>query len=78
MDKWEYLTAPISWDKDKKNWVTTTIDKTVILGFSNILNHYGEQGWELVNLVGAAWNSASFQGAYSSIDTYRAVFKRRK
>jgi hypothetical protein len=73
MDKWEYQTIVISWGKDSKDWV-----ENHIVGFSNILNHYGEQGWELVNLVSRDWNSASYQGAYSSVDVYMAVFKRRK
>ena len=39
-----------------------------------ILNSYGEAGWELVSLVVDAWNPSGFLGGGKQV-TYRAIFK---
>ena len=79
MDKWEYLTPYVTYDrKAQKEWLIKMDDGSTVDGLANILNHYGSQGWELVNVVLEDWNAATFQGAYLSADGFRALFRRPK
>jgi len=50
MEKWEYCTIRIGYDKKKhKNWVVDA-EKAPLVGLSAILETYGSRGWELVTL----------------------------
>jgi hypothetical protein len=61
MEKWEYRTIKVRFDMIKSykgffkvddfDWVVKNSDGSQIVGFENILNVYGENGWELVNAV---------------------------
>jgi len=85
MDKWEYL-APYFFaaddlkdSKGKKytDWVCNLGDGKRIEGMYQILDYYGAQGWELVNLV-TEWSSGTgFQYGGAKTGGYRAVFKRK-
>ena len=50
MNKWEYITLVIQYDKKKKDWIARYGDETQVVGLGTILNTYGDQGWELVNM----------------------------
>lgn len=79
MDKWEYLTYYIKYDAIKhKNWILEFTDAPPITGLNNILDKYGEQGWELVNLVPEYLDALQWQWASTEVKGFRAVFKRRK
>ena len=61
MEKWEYQTIKVEFEvinaykslfkSDVRDWVVKNSDGSQIVGFENILNVYGENGWELVNAV---------------------------
>lgn len=61
MQKWEYLTQSI----ELPNRTTSGVSSIFSL-LGNVLNEFGQQGWEVVSL----WRS-SRKAAY-----YRVVFKR--
>jgi len=51
MEKWEYCTIRIGYDKKKhKNWVVKHAEKAPLVGLSAILEAYGSRGWELVTI----------------------------
>ena len=84
MGKWEYNTAYIYSDEFKdakgkkyKEWVCNLGDGKRIEGMYQILNYFGANGWELVNLV-TEWSSGtSFQYGGAQTGGYRAVFKKK-
>lgn len=83
MDKWEYCNVTIGFqefkdDKGKKykNWGVRYSNGDLIEGIDQVLNAYGQHGWELVNLVLAhAYQATQFGG--TDPDIYFAIFKRR-
>jgi len=66
--QWEYLTIIINSPLFAEEWVELSGGGEKVIGLSNILNYYGEVGWELVSL----------RAAWFSIFGLRAVFKREK
>ena len=61
-DKWQYKTVSISATQREQ------IDE--------ILNSYGDAGWELVSIVVEGWRPLGFLGGAQQ-PSYRAVFKAR-
>jgi hypothetical protein len=59
-ERWQYKTISIPPTQSEK--------------LDEILNQYGEAGWELVSLVVDAWQPRGFLGGGQQA-TYRAVFK---
>ncbi len=74
MDKWEYEVVRLSLD-DETDRLSATVDGKTVLGMANILNQYGQQGWELVNTV-PAYSEHSPQTAGITTIQYIGVFKR--
>jgi len=78
MNKWEYITLVIKYDKKKKDWIVRYGDETQVVGLGTILNTYGDQGWELVNMQAECYLSNPGFGTWKAEPTcYRATFKRR-
>ncbi len=73
MQKWEYTYVYLTYDDKKRNWVSE-FNNRKWEGYKTILDAFGENGWELVNVVTSA--TASFQGA--SVTQYIATFKRQR
>ena len=77
MRHWQYLTLSVNYDKKQKNLVIEFTGKPPLVGLSAILEAYGSQGWELVNLQPD--RLCAFPGFgkwYIEPETYRATFKR--
>ena len=77
MEKWEYNTLIIYSEdikdangKKHEDWVVRISDGTQIVGLTKILDRYGSEGWELVNLISEEYTPNDVIG-------YRAVFKRK-
>ena len=79
MNKWEYITLIIEYDKKKKDWIVRYGDETQqVVGLGTILNTYGDQGWELINMQAESYLSNPGFGTWTAEPTcYRATFKRR-
>ncbi len=79
MEKWEYCTISIGYDKKKhKNWVVEHAEKAPLVGLPAILKAYGSRGWELVNLSPEHFQAfPGFGKWYIEPGVYRATFKRR-
>lgn len=86
MERWEHITVRIDWHGDSQKCLT----HGVMPGegsITEILNHFGSQGWELVALSPERQDYAAsieprFSGQYFTITAwqtieYRAAFKRR-
>ena len=78
MNKWEYVTLYITYDKKKhKNWVVSYNSGKILVGLSAILETYGTQGWELVSLMPDALEAYPGFGQWIiAPQAYRATFKR--
>ncbi len=82
MKKWEYLTSYFFWHewrdggRKRKDWVIEQEDGTHLVGMDNILNHFGSQGWELVNLVQETARGKITHWASAEVKGFRAIFKR--
>lgn len=77
MNKWEFITLVIEFDKKKNDWVIRYTDDTQVIGLGKILNTYGAQGWELVNMQAECFQAYPGFGKWSAEPTcYRATFKR--
>lgn len=83
MEKWEYQTIKVEFEvinaykslfkSDVRDWVVKNSDGSQIVGFENIFNGYGKNGWELVNVV--VENTVGDLAV--SAERYRLFFKRR-
>ena len=75
MEKWEYQTVMVSIGNVNggRSWVANTPDSSCAAGFQNVLNGYGKNGWELVNVV--VENTVGDLAV--SAERYRLFFKRR-
>ena len=78
MQKWEYATIIIGYDKKHhKDWVVEYADQSPLVGLSSILRTYGEAGWELVSLnTDGMHASPGFGTWFIDPASYRATFKR--
>ena len=95
MQKWEYLSLYIQYlegepaDRGREEpgaqvsgggWGTN--ETGPIGSIRDLLNHYGEEGWELVSLIPQAWDNYAVGFARetprSAVSEYRATFKRPK
>ena len=83
MQKWEYLTSIISYvelkdPKGKKHsaWTGEIPDGSQVEGIESVLNAYGAEGWELVNLVVQVTHGIPADYASGETTSYRAIFKR--
>ncbi|MCL6591512.1 MAG: DUF4177 domain-containing protein [Firmicutes bacterium] len=80
MDKWEYCEIAIKAErveerKRRRSWFCSAIINEVqIDGMENILNHFGKEGWELVNIIPAYWGADL---SCYTVDNFMAIFKRR-
>ena len=77
MQKWEHRVILVRWEPSHKTWVATFSDGVQIVGFEQVLDHFGSEGWELVSVVGTTWAARAAVGA-GVFRTYRAIFKRPK
>ena len=75
MEKWEYQAVMVSIGNINggRSWVANTPDSSRTAGFQNILNGYGEHGWELVSAV----VEETVGDLAVSAERYRLFFKRR-
>ncbi len=75
MDKWEYMSFSITWDKVKggsgKDWVVNWSDAPQTVGMRNILDSYGSGYWELMNMVGE-YLEKTIMGDHYHVQRYRA------
>ena len=81
MFRWEYCSAEIVWDEASALWEDD--DR----GFADadlgmLLAPYGDEGWELVNLLPERWVSIALEDSLNpaagpwEAEVYRALFKR--
>lgn len=61
---------------EKWQYKTVSITPTQREQLDEILNSYGEAGWELVSVVVEGWRPLGFLGGAQQ-PTYRAIFKAR-
>ena len=61
---------------EKWQYKTVTIAPTQREQLDEILNSYGEAGWELVSILLEGWMPQGFMGGAKE-PSYRAVFKAR-
>ena len=78
MGKWEYITIRINYEKKKhKDWVVEYASRSPVVGLQAILEAYGSEGWELVNLDPDHLEAyPGFGKWYIEPAVYRATFKR--
>jgi hypothetical protein len=78
MDKWEYRTLEIGYDrKTHKDWVVEYAGQPPLVGLGAILAAYGAEGWELVGLGPDRLQAFPAFGRWDvEPHTYRATFKR--
>ena len=61
---------------DKWQYKTVSITPTQREQLDEILNSYGDAGWELVSIIVEGWRPLGFLGGAQQ-PSYRAVFKAR-
>jgi hypothetical protein len=61
---------------ERWQYKTVSIPPTQRDQLDEILNNYGEAGWELVSIMIESWRPLGFLGGAQQ-PTYRAVFKAR-
>ena len=61
---------------ERWQYKTVSIPPTQRDQLDDILNNYGEAGWELVSVMIESWRPLGFLGGAQQ-PTYRAVFKAR-
>lgn len=77
MRHWEYLTFPIQYDKKAKDWAVKHTDRPPLAGLSNVLEHFGSEGWDLVSLqLERSQFYPGFGSWHIEPESYRATFKR--
>jgi hypothetical protein len=75
--KWQYLAVYISWDESTSSWVATMVDGKVVHGhLDDILNHVGNDDWEMVSTQSEFWFGPI--NSNSRVTVYRAFFKKPK
>jgi hypothetical protein len=60
---------------ERWQYKTITITPTQAAKMDELLNSYGEAGWELVSMVVESWQRLGVIGGGLQAPTYRAVFK---
>jgi hypothetical protein len=58
--RWEYRRIGVDLDGD--DWVARYSDGDDTRGFDNVLNEWGQRGWELVNVVPWRWDTPNQNG----------------
>ena len=78
MDKWQYLTFEIHYDRRKhKDWVLQFAERSPLVGMKAILEAYGADGWELVSLEPDGYRVTPALGGWDiEPRIYRTTFKR--
>lgn len=84
MDKWTYASFSMWWEERKdvhgkkyNTWVCYLNDGSQLEGLVIILNHFGAQGWELVNVVTEVSRATGAYGGGADTQVYRAFFKKK-
>jgi hypothetical protein len=78
MEKWEYLTFRIDYNKKQKNWMVERADRPPLVGLQAILEAHGSRGWELIGLQPDRFDAEPGFGTWHARPAaYRATFKRR-
>ena len=87
MPRWEYLSVHVEY----RTLVTPGTDRVAAAGWGteetgpigtidDVLEHYGQDGWELVSFIAQAWDhyaiGLSQPTPRSAVSEYRATFKR--
>ena len=75
MVKWEYKRIGILYDEKTKGWVYSEGEKETIRGYEEILNHFGSEGWEAINITPTFYNTGT---NFISAGIWAVVFKRPK
>lgn len=73
MQQWEYLTIKLQGIEEKKGWGITVTNWDANY-FSQQVNYYGAQGWELVS----CFDTIRPLGYASTTSGVFAMFKRKK
>lgn len=55
MPKWEYRMVPMFHSAEKRRWVCPAAGSRPELANAAVLTHYGDDGWELINVVAAEY-----------------------
>jgi hypothetical protein len=80
VDRWEYAALEIERRSrfffDRGDWFITLEEGRHIIGLENILDYFGEDGWELVSMIPTGYN-ANF-GLSRSPVYLTLAFKRRQ
>ena len=82
MTTWEYMAIFIEWDEWRegklkyKSWIYCDDDGRRRVGMDSILNTFGDDGWELVNLIPETAKGKITRLASADVKGYRVVFKR--
>jgi hypothetical protein len=76
-ETWDYAWIAATWDEDARDWVCRLSDTETLWGLVQILDYYGQNGWELVNMVPQTWDTPSTgstgyggSGSVASLGTY--------
>jgi hypothetical protein len=77
MQRWEYRAVRIVYDysDDVHDWLETGGDRSRV-GWSAILNAYGQDGWELVGFSPQLTTGKGDGPVMTVVDRFRLVFKR--
>lgn len=75
--KWAYRTMTIPYHKKHRDWVLERGELPPLVGLAAVLEAYGQEGWELVQLQPEhVLASPGFGTWHVEPKAYRAIFKR--
>ena len=75
VESWEYRKVTVRLSEDTGDWYASFTDMDTIHGFAQILNYYGQLGFELVAAEPQSWSTPSaggsvrYGGAYEEHET---------
>lgn len=81
-EQWEYWSIYVHWTHVREgqqryeDWVAE-VGEELLVGMTVILNYFGRQGWELVNLIPESAKGKLTAWASAEVLGYRVIFKRR-
>jgi hypothetical protein len=60
VERWEYRRVYVSWNDALGDWVCRFTDRDDIQGFDQVLNYFGQYGWELVTVEPQMWEALNY------------------
>ena len=60
VERWEYRRVYVSWNDTLGDWVCRFTDREDIQGFDQVLNYFGQYGWELVTVEPQMWEALNY------------------